>query len=140
MLRCAPASNAALCCVAQGVSENIMLGQLCPVGTGAFSLLLDEKKLADAHDLDLTTGFDPMDYGALGLTPGRTPGGSLRPRLGTRSRGAAQGHLRRRLRPVPDPLPRRLGLGLRDGPLRPPLHLLMLSQAAAHSAAGRVLL
>lgn len=29
-----------------GVSENILLGQLCPVGTGAFSLMLDEDKLA----------------------------------------------------------------------------------------------
>ena len=29
-----------------GVSENIMMGQLCPVGTGAFSLLVDEEKLA----------------------------------------------------------------------------------------------
>jgi hypothetical protein len=28
-----------------GVSENIMMGQLCPVGTGAFDLLMDEKKL-----------------------------------------------------------------------------------------------
>ncbi len=60
----------------QGVSENIMLGQLCPVGTGAFSLLLDEKKLADAHDLDLSA-FDPEGYTMLGMTPGRTPGGSL---------------------------------------------------------------
>lgn len=29
-----------------GVSENILMGQLCPVGTGAFSLLIDEEKLA----------------------------------------------------------------------------------------------
>lgn len=29
-----------------GVSENILMGQLCPVGTGAFSLLIDEDKLA----------------------------------------------------------------------------------------------
>lgn len=29
-----------------GVSENILMGQLCPVGTGAFSLMLDEDKLA----------------------------------------------------------------------------------------------
>ena len=28
-----------------GVSENIMLGQMCPVGTGAFALLMDEDKL-----------------------------------------------------------------------------------------------
>ena len=70
----------------QGVSENIMLGQLCPVGTGAFSLLLDEKKLADAHDLDLQAYDQWQDAGALGLTPGRTPGeragGRLRVLLG----------------------------------------------------------
>ena len=58
----------------QGVSENIMLGQLCPVGTGAFSLLLDEKKLADAHDLDLTAYDLDFRDAALGMTPGRTPG------------------------------------------------------------------
>ena len=29
-----------------GVSENILMGQLVPVGTGAFSLLIDEEKLA----------------------------------------------------------------------------------------------
>ena len=28
-----------------GVSENILMGQMCPVGTGAFSLLIDEEKL-----------------------------------------------------------------------------------------------
>ncbi|GAB4819036.1 hypothetical protein N2152v2_006082 [Parachlorella kessleri] len=60
----------------QGVSENIMLGQLCPVGTGAFSLLLDEKKLADAHDLDLTAYDLDFRDAALGMTPGRTPGRS----------------------------------------------------------------
>ena len=31
-----------------GVSENILMGQLVPVGTGAFSLLIDEEKLAGA--------------------------------------------------------------------------------------------
>lgn len=54
-----------------------MMGQLCPVGTGAFSLLLDDAKLADAHDLDLQQ-FELADqFGALGMTPGRTPGGWL---------------------------------------------------------------
>jgi len=36
----------------KGVTENIMLGQLCPVGTGSFSLLLNEKMLQDAIAVD----------------------------------------------------------------------------------------
>ena len=34
-----------------GVSQNIMLGQLAPLGTGAFGLMLDEEKLADAIEV-----------------------------------------------------------------------------------------
>lgn len=34
-----------------GVSENIMLGQLAPLGTGSFGLMLDESKLADAIEV-----------------------------------------------------------------------------------------
>ena len=34
-----------------GVSENIMLGQLAPLGTGSFGLMLDEAKLADAIEV-----------------------------------------------------------------------------------------
>lgn len=34
-----------------GVSENIMLGQLAPLGTGYCSLMLDESKLADAIEV-----------------------------------------------------------------------------------------
>ncbi|KAL8274560.1 hypothetical protein Esti_001526 [Eimeria stiedai] len=33
----------------RGVTENIMLGQLCPLGTGDVDLLIDEEKLKDAH-------------------------------------------------------------------------------------------
>jgi DNA-directed RNA polymerase II subunit RPB1 len=40
----------------KGVSENIMLGQLAPLGTGAFSLLLDAEKLGDAIEIPLTLG------------------------------------------------------------------------------------
>ena len=36
-----------------GVSENIMLGQLAPLGTGSFGLMLDEEKLADAIEVQL---------------------------------------------------------------------------------------
>ena len=42
-----------------GVSENIMLGQLAPLGTGSFGLMLDEEKLADAievHQSSLSLG------------------------------------------------------------------------------------
>lgn len=53
----------------QSVSDNIMLGQLCPLGTGSFSLLLDEQRLADA--VDVAAGYDGQEAerGA-GLTPG----------------------------------------------------------------------
>ncbi|WIA28234.1 hypothetical protein OEZ86_010790 [Tetradesmus obliquus] len=63
-----------------GVSENIMLGQLCPLGTGAFDLLLNEEELAAAVDLlGMEDGEGGMGYGEYGwgdggMTPGRTPG------------------------------------------------------------------
>ena len=43
-----------------GVSENIMLGQLCPLGTGSFDLMLDEEMLTDAFDMQLGTAFDQV--------------------------------------------------------------------------------
>ena len=55
----------------QSVSDNIMLGQLCPIGTGSFTLLLDERRLADA--IDVSAGFmygDADIEGRGGLTPG----------------------------------------------------------------------
>ena len=61
----------------RGVSENVLLGQQCPLGTGSFALVLDDEKLLDAID---TMGADVMDGGGLGafgglgaLTPGRSP-------------------------------------------------------------------
>lgn len=36
-----------------GVSENIMLGQLCPVGTGCFDLILNENALQDAFEVQV---------------------------------------------------------------------------------------
>ena len=39
-----------------GVSENIMLGQLCPLGTGCFDLLLNEEALQDAFDMQASRG------------------------------------------------------------------------------------
>lgn len=51
----------------RGVSENILLGQQCPLGTGACQLVLDEEKLLDAIDtmagdvLGMTTGaYNPL--------------------------------------------------------------------------------
>ena len=58
------------------VSENIMLGQLAPLGTGCFSLLLDDEKLKDAIAVDLGAEVDPF-WGQ--ATPGRTPGRSPGP-------------------------------------------------------------
>ena len=51
----------------QGVSENLILGQLAPVGTGYFSLLLDDSKLADAIEVGVM-GADDFSFGEhLGL-------------------------------------------------------------------------
>ena len=35
----------------KGLSENIIMGQLAPTGTGAFDLLLDETMLQDACEV-----------------------------------------------------------------------------------------
>ena len=43
----------------QSVSDNIMLGQLCPLGTGSFTLLLDELRLADA--VDVAAGYEGQE-------------------------------------------------------------------------------
>ncbi|PSC72236.1 DNA-directed RNA polymerase II subunit 1 [Micractinium conductrix] len=60
-----------------GVSENILMGQMCPVGTGAFSLLMDEEKLQDAIELDYALVEDAGWGPGVGMTPGRmTPGRS----------------------------------------------------------------
>lgn len=49
----------------QSVSDNIMLGQLAPLGTGAFDLLLDDAALADAIDVSLME-----EAMVAGMTPG----------------------------------------------------------------------
>ncbi|KAK1443083.1 beta and beta-prime subunits of DNA dependent RNA-polymerase [Babesia gibsoni] len=33
----------------KGVTENVMLGQLCPMGTGCFDIMIDDEKLRDAN-------------------------------------------------------------------------------------------
>lgn len=35
----------------KGVSENIILGQLVPMGTGSFDIMLDDTKLQDAIEV-----------------------------------------------------------------------------------------
>jgi len=51
----------------RGVSENIMLGQLAPLGTGEFDALLDEKMLSqisvEHFQMGLTTATTPMRQG-----------------------------------------------------------------------------
>ncbi|KAJ3693705.1 hypothetical protein LUZ60_009185 [Juncus effusus] len=54
----------------RGVTENIILGQLAPVGTGACSLYLNDKMLQQAIELHLPSSYDGMDYG---MTPARSP-------------------------------------------------------------------
>ena len=39
--------------------QNIMLGQLAPLGTGSFGLMLDEARLADAIEVGGTMGGPP---------------------------------------------------------------------------------
>lgn len=64
------ASMYAECDTMEGVSANIMLGQLCPLGTGAFDLLLDEGLLGDAVEVGLGEGEGGY-FGAGGnMTPG----------------------------------------------------------------------
>ena len=61
--------------------QNIMLGQLAPLGTGSFGLMLDEARLADAIEVSYAPD---LDLDALGrtpgrMTPGRSPGGHMTP-------------------------------------------------------------
>ena len=51
-----------ICMRMQGVSENLILGQLAPVGTGYFQLLLDDSKLADAIEVGVM-GADDFSFG-----------------------------------------------------------------------------
>ena len=67
----------------RGVSENIMLGQFSGIGTGAFTLLLNEEMLADAIEVggfaggaDAWAGMSPGPAGASPaymLSPGLSP-------------------------------------------------------------------
>jgi DNA-directed RNA polymerase II subunit RPB1 len=57
-----------------GVSENIMLGSLCPVGTGAFDLLIDQEAVKTTEEL-VELDHVALYGGALapGMTPSRSP-------------------------------------------------------------------
>ena len=69
------ASAHGMCDRLRGVSENIMLGQLAPVGTGSFDLVLDEGKLEGAMKMM----GDGMEGGVLsegGVGAPMTPGGT----------------------------------------------------------------
>ncbi|KAJ3190857.1 DNA-directed RNA polymerase II subunit rpb1 [Irineochytrium annulatum] len=68
LIEAAGAGDADVC---KGVSENIILGQLAPIGTGSFDVMLNEDMLKFAHELD-TTGQQQIS--ALGaMSPIHTP-------------------------------------------------------------------
>ncbi|CAF4654769.1 unnamed protein product, partial [Rotaria magnacalcarata] len=50
----------------KGVSENILLGQLAKIGTGAFDLLLDVEKCSSAMELPMNFAQDTMNDMMLG--------------------------------------------------------------------------
>lgn len=54
----------------RGVTENIMLGQLAPIGTGDHALLLNEEMLKHAIELQLPSYMEGPDFG---MTPARSP-------------------------------------------------------------------
>lgn len=54
----------------RGVTENIMLGQLAPIGTGDCALYLNEKMLQHAIDIQLPSYMEGLDFG---MTPARSP-------------------------------------------------------------------
>ncbi|KAF7075840.1 hypothetical protein CFC21_080580 [Triticum aestivum] len=54
----------------RGVTENIMLGQLAPIGTGGCELYLNDKMLEQAIELQLPSFVEGLDYG---MTPAPSP-------------------------------------------------------------------
>ena len=58
-----------------GVSENILVGALCPVGTGSFDLLVDDEAVMNAQEVvdfsEYVVNYDGVNYM---MTPGRSPG------------------------------------------------------------------
>ncbi|KAE8693465.1 DNA-directed RNA polymerase II subunit RPB1 [Hibiscus syriacus] len=54
----------------RGVTENIMLGQLAPIGTGECALYLNDEMLKNAIELQLPSYMEGLEYG---ITPARSP-------------------------------------------------------------------
>ncbi|KAL9356858.1 hypothetical protein Peur_050111 [Populus x canadensis] len=54
----------------RGVTENIMLGQLAPIGTGYCALYLNDEMLKNAIELQLPSYMEGLDFG---MTPARSP-------------------------------------------------------------------
>ncbi|PKU64515.1 DNA-directed RNA polymerase II subunit RPB1 [Dendrobium catenatum] len=54
----------------RGVTENIMLGQLAPIGTGGCALYLNDKMLQQAIELQLPSYMEGLEFG---MTPARSP-------------------------------------------------------------------
>lgn len=74
----------------KGVSEAIIMGQLAPLGTGEFDVLLDETKLARARAL--ATQGQAFAADVDGLMGGRTPGGRTPGYAGAGSESPSQRH------------------------------------------------
>lgn len=53
----------------RGISENVMLGQMAPLGTGAFDVMVDDKMLQSASNVAVVA--DTNDYDDGGATPYR---------------------------------------------------------------------
>ncbi|MBA0770003.1 hypothetical protein Gotri_018685, partial [Gossypium trilobum] len=54
----------------RGVTENIMLGQLAPIGTGDCALYLNDEMLKNAIELQLPSYMEGLEFG---MTPARSP-------------------------------------------------------------------
>jgi DNA-directed RNA polymerase II subunit RPB1 len=54
----------------RGVTENIMLGQLAPIGTGGCALFLNDQMLQQAIELQFPSYVDGLDFG---ITPAPSP-------------------------------------------------------------------
>ncbi|CAK7355676.1 unnamed protein product [Dovyalis caffra] len=70
MMRCSFEETVDILLDAAGVTENIMLGQLAPIGTGDCSLYLNDEMLKNAIELQLPSYMEGLDFG---MTPGRSP-------------------------------------------------------------------
>lgn len=57
----------------RGVTENIILGQLAPFGTGACDILIDENKLMDAREADSMIATEAGASGLQGFLEGTSP-------------------------------------------------------------------